>query len=60
VSKKTKEFLESSTTKNKFGKIFSFSISSSFKSLFGNSDSKTDKREEENFNEGIQKSILSY
>ncbi|MFZ2912184.1 MAG: hypothetical protein WAZ75_03810 [Candidatus Absconditicoccaceae bacterium] len=60
VSKKTKEFLESSTTKNKFGKILSFSISSSFKSLFSNSDSKTDKRDEEIFVKDAQKSILCY
>jgi hypothetical protein len=60
VSKKTKEFLESSTTKNKFWKIFSFSINSSFKSLFSNSDSKTDKREQENFVKDQQKDTLCY
>ncbi len=60
VSKKTKEFLESSTTKNKFWKIFSFSINSSFKSIFSNSDSKTDKREEETFVKNQQKDILCY
>ena len=60
VSKKTKEFLESSTTKNKFGKILSFSINSSFKSLFSNSDSKTNKRNEEIFVKDAQKSILCY
>lgn len=60
VSKKTKEFLESSTTKNKFGKIFSFGISSSFKSLFSNADSKTAKRDEEIFVKDAQKSILCY
>jgi len=60
VSKKTKEFLESSTTKNKFGKIFSFSISSTFKSLFGNSDSKTAKRDEENSTSLYNEYILNF
>lgn len=60
VSKKTKEFLESSTTKNKFGKIFSFTINSSFKSLFGNNDSAVDKREEQNFVNSNNSTILWY
>ena len=60
VSRKTSEFLESSTTKNKFGKIFSFSISSSFKSLFSNSNSSIDKRGEEVFLKNLYKSIFGY
>jgi len=60
VSRKTKEFLESSVTKNKFAKIFSFSVGSSLKSLFSNPDLDTIKREEENFVKNIQKSVLCY
>ncbi len=60
VSKKTKEFLESSTTKNKFSKIFSFSISSSLKSLFDNEPLEIQKRTEEIFVDNLQKSVLCY
>lgn len=58
VSRKTKEFLESSTTKNKFWKIFSFSINSSFKSLFTNPSKEAEQQEEENFLKNLQSSTL--
>lgn len=60
VNKKTKEFLESSVTKNKFWKIFSFNVSSSFKNIFSQSSEKTESKNEEKFEDDVSKSILSY
>lgn len=60
VHKKTKEFLESSVTKNKFGKIFSFNVWSAFKNLFSETSDTIEKRNEELFERNVAKSILSY
>lgn len=57
---KTKEFLDSSQKKNSFGKMFSFQLSTTFKTLPNDPNPKTVASDLKNYNTNLEEQLLGF